>query len=332
MSRIEKTIARQKQKIEEGQFYEAHQQIRVIASRYVKQESFDAAIDILSSGALLLLKANQGGSGGDLCLCLMEVYNKAELKSDSAAKGRLLALLRSYPPDEPIKKRFVGEMIAWSSKFGEYPAGDPELHHVAGKLYAESECVVADGNVYEAEKHLTLGTKDSPPYLATLEYDWYASDEAHTAGIYAARAIFPYLLVGNLRAAHPCLLLFTSRLGQSTQNLTVQEVSSTHSDIHVYPSIPLLNFLGLLLKAIQRGSSDLFRSLNTQYFSDIAEVGTWDASLEQIGEMYFGIRKLAKSNPMMDMLGSMFMGGGRASPKPNSTGKADAPGLPPAVD
>ena len=26
----------------------------------------------------------------------------------------------------------------WSSKFGEFPAGDPELHHVAGTLYAES--------------------------------------------------------------------------------------------------------------------------------------------------------------------------------------------------
>jgi len=26
----------------------------------------------------------------------------------------------------------------WSSKFGDFPAGDPELHHVAGTLYAES--------------------------------------------------------------------------------------------------------------------------------------------------------------------------------------------------
>ena len=25
----------------------------------------------------------------------------------------------------------------WSAKFGEYPAGDPEIHHVAGQLYAE---------------------------------------------------------------------------------------------------------------------------------------------------------------------------------------------------
>lgn len=49
----------------------------------------------------------------------------------------MLTLLRSFPPEEPTKKRFVGEIVGWSSKFGDYPAGDPELHHVAGTLYAE---------------------------------------------------------------------------------------------------------------------------------------------------------------------------------------------------
>lgn len=28
-------------------------------------------------------------------------------------------------------------MIQWSGKAGEYPNGDPDLHHVAGVLYAE---------------------------------------------------------------------------------------------------------------------------------------------------------------------------------------------------
>lgn len=98
-------------RIEEGQFYEAHQQLRVIASRYVKQENHDAAIDILSSGAQLLLKAGQGGSGGDLCMYLLEVYNKAEIKPDATSKGKLLSLLRAFPPEEPTKKRFITEMI-----------------------------------------------------------------------------------------------------------------------------------------------------------------------------------------------------------------------------
>ena len=51
--------------------------------------------------------------------------------------GKLLTLLRAFPPNEPTKKRFVSEMVAWSGKAGDYPNGDPELHHVAGTLFAE---------------------------------------------------------------------------------------------------------------------------------------------------------------------------------------------------
>ncbi|KZF21299.1 DUF410-domain-containing protein [Xylona heveae TC161] len=326
-ARIEKTIARQRQKIEEGQYYEAHQQLRVITSRYIKQENYASAIDILSSGALALLNAGQGGSGGDLSMFLMDVYNKAELKPDSGNKGRLTDLLRAFPVEEPTRKRFVNEMISWSSKFGEFAAGDPELHHVAGTLYAE------DQEPYDAERHLTLGTRDSAEVLARLEYEWYTQDESHTAGLYAARAVFPYLLVGNLRAANKALLLFTSRLSQSSGSLGVQEVSSASSDVRLYPSLPLLNFLSLLLLAVQRGSADLFRQLKTHYAVHIKDVGIWDEALEQVGEMYFGIRIPRPGNPLFDMMGSLFMGGGAGgsnSGKPKQK-KVESP-APPAVD
>ena len=51
--------------------------------------------------------------------------------------GKLLSVLRAFSPGEPTKKKFVGELMAWSSKYGEYPQGDPELHHVVGTLFAE---------------------------------------------------------------------------------------------------------------------------------------------------------------------------------------------------
>jgi hypothetical protein len=155
-SKIEKTIKRQQERcdtifnlfffgqsnanparIAEGSYYEAHQQLRVIASRYTKAQDWENATSILYSGALLLLQAGQGGSGGDLCIFLLDVFNKGEAKPDASSKGKLLSLLRAFPKDEPTKKKFVGEMVGWSAKFGEYPAGDPEIHHVAGSLYAE---------------------------------------------------------------------------------------------------------------------------------------------------------------------------------------------------
>lgn len=70
-------------RINSGQYYESHQQLRVIVARYLKQGNYDAAADILFGGATALLKAGpqQGAaaSGGDLAIMLVkDVYVKAE--------------------------------------------------------------------------------------------------------------------------------------------------------------------------------------------------------------------------------------------------------------
>jgi len=276
--------------------------------------------------------------------------------------------MRAFPQGEPTRKRFIGEAIAyvylrvnarhstwltecrWSSKYGEFPAGDPELHHVAGTLYAEGErryrtdadsklMRLVEDDTYDAERHLILGTKDSPAILAQMEFEWYTEDEPSTAPLYAARAVLPYLLTGNVRAANQTLLLFSSRLGQSKQNLGVQEVTSKSSDLRVYPSLPLLNFLHLLLLAIQRGSPDLFRQLKSHYAVHLKDVGTWDEAMAQIGEMYFGIKIPQQHNPLFDMMGSLLMGGGGGGGGGGQSGRrtprtvgVQAPAPPPGPD
>ncbi|PSS02380.1 hypothetical protein BD289DRAFT_458004 [Coniella lustricola] len=303
--KIEKIISRLQSRIGEGQFYEAQQQTRVVAARYIKAKNWDAAIDILFNVSQSLLKAGQGGSGGDLCVLLVDVYKQAELKPDATSKGRLLTCLRLFEAGEPTRKKFVDQMLAWSSKFGEYPAGDPDLHHVAGSIYAEEH------EPYEAERHLLLGTRDSADVLTRMEYEWYKEDDSHTAAAYLSRAVLPYLLVANVRAANTSYQVFTSLLNADKgAGLGMQDVSSGSADIRVFPSLPLLNFLGMLLLAVQRGSPDLFRQLQTKYVNHIAEMGSWGESLELIAEMYFGIQRPRQSNPLLDMMGSLFGGGG----------------------
>lgn len=167
-----------------------------------------------------------------------------------------------------------------------------------------------DCQPYDAERHFALGTKDSSEALARLEYDWYLQDEAYTAPLYAARAVFPYLLTRNLRSANKAFIIFTSKLSSSNSSLGVQDVSSSKSDARIFPSLPLLNFLNLLLLAITRGTSDVFRNLNKHYSPHVKEVGIWDEALAQIGEMYFGIKIPRQGNPLFDMMGSMLFGGG----------------------
>ncbi|KAF7714104.1 Uncharacterized protein PECH_000350 [Penicillium ucsense] len=318
-SRIDKVIARQQEKIAAGAYYEAHQQLRVIAARYIKASNWDAAAELLAGGATALLRAGsqQGASasGGDLAIMLVtDVYNKAEWEirgGDDDAEGRarkkrLIEILREFPSDEPTRKRYIQEMIGWSGRHGPLERGDPELHHAAGSVYAE------DNEPYDAEKHLVLGTSESAETLARLEFEWYTHDDPHTAALYASRAVFPYLLTGNVRSANKALLIFTSRLSTANPTLGVQNVSSSNSDIRLYPALPLLNFLGLLMLTIQRASGDLFRQLTAHYAAQIREVGIWDDMLAQIGEQYFSIKVPRQGNPLLDMMGSMFFGGGQS--------------------
>lgn len=132
---------------------------------------------------------------------------------------------------------------------------------------------------------------------------------------FAARAVLPYLLVGNVRAATTSYRLFTSALTNDNPSLGVQDVSSATSDIRIFPSLPLLNFLGLLLLAIQRGAPEVYKGLVSKYATQIDEAEAWAEPLEMIGEMYFGITKPRQSNPLMDMMSGLFGGGGAAPPQ-----------------
>lgn len=123
--------------------------------------------------------------------------------------------------------------------------------------------------------------------------------------------MFPYLLTGNIRSANKALLIFISRLSAANPQLGVQDVSSANSDARVFPALPLLNFISLLLLTIQRGSADLFRQLTAHYAAQIKEVGIWDDALAQIGEQYFAIKIPRQGNPLMDMMSGMLFGGGQ---------------------
>ncbi|EPS41172.1 hypothetical protein H072_4883 [Dactylellina haptotyla CBS 200.50] len=334
-ARIEKTIARLKQRIEEGQHYEAHQQLRVVSARYIKSNQPQNAIDILSSGAQSLLQASQFASGGDLALTLLEVYSNNSIPCDAVSKARIYTLLGLLPAEEPTRKKVINAAVLWSSKCSDYEAGDPELHHFAGSLYAREH------EPYDAEKHLLLGTKDSCVVLTNLLYTWYTQDEPSTAALYISRAVLCYLLIGNVREAATALDSFTSRLIEDNKGgkLAVQSVETSALDARVFPALPLMNFLRLLCLAVTRGrgGADTYRSLRGHYQVLLQEVGGWDEALEQIAEMYFGIQVPRQRNFMADMMSSLFGGPPGAAPGGGSGSKrpqvgAPKPAPPPAVE
>lgn len=73
--------------IASGQAYEAHQKARTFASRYQKSSQYDTAIDVLFQSARELLKAGQQGSGTDLTVFLLDVYDAKGEKVGEESRG-----------------------------------------------------------------------------------------------------------------------------------------------------------------------------------------------------------------------------------------------------
>lgn len=181
------------------------------------------------------------------------------------------------PASESLRKRFINEAVAWSAKFGEFPAGDLDLHHFVGTLYA------GEGDVYEAEKHLLLGTTKSAETLANVLYDWYSEDAPHTAPFYIARAVLPYLLIGNLRDANRALGIFIEKLIANSPGLVVQEVDSGMAQLKIFPSLPLLNFLSLMVIAVRPGGRDVWQGLRNHYTTQLKEAQMWNEVRFHVG-------------------------------------------------
>ena len=107
----------------------------------------------------MLLRAGQGGSGGDLARMLInDVYDKGEYAVNDENKKRVIEILKAFPRDEPTRKRYISEMLTWSGKYGEIERGDPELHHEVGSLYAEGKL-----SQIVARQTYSLLTSKTPP-------------------------------------------------------------------------------------------------------------------------------------------------------------------------
>lgn len=70
-------------------------------------------------------------------MLLNDVYVKGEFACNDENKKKLLEILHAFPREEPTRKRFITEMVGWSSKFGDLERGDAEIHDQVGRVLAD---------------------------------------------------------------------------------------------------------------------------------------------------------------------------------------------------
>lgn len=292
-------------RINNGEFYEAHQSVRTLATRYIKGKKFDDAYSLLFESAKTMLEKGQVGSGSDLTLYLIEAFATGSKPADSVSRAQLTTLLRLFPPTEPSLKQIGQEVTKWVSANSEFSNGDPELNHVLGVIFAKA------GEAYEAEKYLLLGTRDSPAVLAGLLFEWYTEDsDRATAALYASRGTLGYLSIQNVRDARQFTSVYLDKLAASGVEFTDAKHDAAPDTIRVSEQHPLLTFLQLLVLTCQHKNTDMFRRLKVRYDAQLRNVSALEAPLQRIGMLYFGIEPPRQGNLFQDLMGSFLGGGG----------------------
>ncbi|KAI0034557.1 cytoplasmic protein [Vararia minispora EC-137] len=326
MSRVTPSSAKALQAIlplvESGQAYEAHQKARTFASRYQKAGQFDTAIDVLFQSARELLKSGQQGSGTDLALFLLDVYeSKPETVSDES-RGRTTQLISLVGPGQSWRRSIITAAIAWSAKHSPHPAGDPILHYYVGSL------LYKEGDLEAAEQHLlNSGTRDSGRLLAQVFYDWArATDSISThAGEFALRGTIPYLLDGNILAARTFLSAFLSHLPLADPPFRSSEpnpIPIGGDDAITFTGVPVLNFIQLLIRVIQRADGERNKPMREAWVrlcgtyqsrGRVLATGEVRAALNELASAYFEFPppRTQNANPLAEMMAGMF--GGPAS-------------------
>ncbi|KAL1919758.1 uncharacterized protein VTP21DRAFT_1689 [Calcarisporiella thermophila] len=311
MAAINRQLEKLKKSVENGNYYEAHQMYRTVCNRYVKQSKYADAIELLFSGSVTLLKHGQSGSGADLARYLVEAYTGGQIEVNNESRKRIFEILEIMPSEEPGRKIFIQEAIAWSAKFGENPNGDSEFHHFLGNLLWKEK------NFQEAERHFLLGTDESGRLLGSLLFEWAEFDNniVHAAN-YLAPAVLQQLSIKNIRDAIITFDTFIASWKTKDPNV-MQAKSVDYKPAPVDPATkvplyrePLLNFLQLLLFTVQRDAADMFKTLRNAYQQVLSQEQLYSQLLDRIGETFFGIQPPRNQNLFQDLFSSLLGGGG----------------------
>eukprot|EP00123_Amoebidium_parasiticum_P011154 comp20541_c0_seq1/m.26341 comp20541_c0_seq1/g.26341 ORF comp20541_c0_seq1/g.26341 comp20541_c0_seq1/m.26341 type:complete len:311 (-) comp20541_c0_seq1:186-1118(-) len=290
---VGQVIEKLKASVERGDYYEAHQMYRTVYFRYMGQEKYGDALQLLLSGATLLLRAGQVASGGDLALLLVEVYVQTHTAVNEESLGRIKQIFPLFPPEDHLRARFIKKCLEWSRVEGDNTRGDPNLHHLFGMAYYKEH------RYTEAQRHLLYGTDLSARALADMLVQWSLDSAANPPrlDLLLARPVLQLLCLGDLKHA----------------NIVYERFIAKHPSVGSFPfsaTTPLLNYLHFLLPTCQRDAAPLFRALKEQFAAAISQDQLVAQCVDKVGEVLFGLPspRAAFGGLLGNLMQSLFSG------------------------
>lgn len=287
-----RVLGKLQKSVEDGNYYEAHQMYRTLYHRYMSQKKYAEAIEMIYSGASLLLQHNQHMSGADLSLLLVEALEKTEGAVSKENIRRLGRLAKGLPSEAPERGKFIVAAIKWSQRDTPNRTGDPELHkEFANILWHEK-------NYFEARYHFLRSTDGKGCALMLVEYQ-LSKGYASEADMFVAQAVLQYLCLRN----------------KSTATLTLRVYTENHPAIKSGPPfiLPLLNFMWLLLLAVKTQKLNAFTVLCEKYQPSLKRDPAYAAYLDKIGQVFFGLpppMPTGRQGFIGNLISSLFSGEG----------------------
>ncbi|XP_050671348.1 Golgi to ER traffic protein 4 homolog [Leptidea sinapis] len=287
---VSRVLIKLKLSLENGQYYEAHQIYRTLYFRYLSKKKYDELLDLLYRGATLLIENNQHGSGVDLAILFIDVLVKSETKPNPEWIDKIVTLFKSINSSVPEKDIFLTNAVKWS--MDEKKMGHPLLHKkIAEVFWKEKEYLLA-------HKHF-LRSNDGVTFAKML-IDQHTSEALEVdVEILIAKAVLKILVLKNKQMANDAL----------------KEYTRTHPMISKEKGPPfsyqLLNFLFLLLKAIDENDANLFKNVRKTYENKIQCDPIYSEYLDKIAKVWFGIERegTKTQNSMLDGILKSLMTG-----------------------
>ncbi|XP_047513864.1 Golgi to ER traffic protein 4 homolog isoform X2 [Pieris napi] len=234
MARGERGVARVLEKLEAavnaGQYYEALQMYRTLYFRYLNQKKYGDLLQLLQSGANILLECDQQGSGTGLAILLLDVLIKSHTQPCEEWIEKIAQLFSKIKPNVVERETFLITALKWS--MDKNTRGHPLLHKRIAEVYWQEKKLTS------AYRHF-LHSNDGVAFATKLIELHTTKGNKSEIAMFIAQAMLQILCLKNKEMAHEAFKEYT----RSHPNLNERVPPFQY---------PLLNFLYLLLKVIDQ--------------------------------------------------------------------------------
>jgi hypothetical protein len=290
-SGMQRTLTKLRQRLSNGEYYEAHQLYRTLYFRYITQQKYLEAIDLLSDGALALLNAHQISSGADLALLLVSTLEKCAASVSDKNIELVAKLHRLIRSDHIERQTYVVAALQWSrhadssttssapvdatssltstgttSSVVPFISGHPKLHAQFAITYWQ------ESDYAQSRYHFVRSTDGEGCAAMLIEYHIVRGFPSEV-DLFIAQAVLQFLCLRNKLTAEVCFNKYTTQ----------------HPAVEKGPPFvrPLLNFLWMLLIAVDGGNLTVFTILCEQYQLALQRDPSYGDYLCKIGQLFF---------------------------------------------